>query len=78
MGARLGDGWFVHVGATPAEAVAVHAARYAEAIAFDVSAGSSAASSTGSDGAAAPAGLLTIRERDAAKALRRWNATVPR
>ena len=42
VGARLGDGWFVHVGAAPAEAVAVHAARYAEAIAFDVSAGSSA------------------------------------
>ena len=39
VGARLGDGWFVHVGGPPGEAVAVQAARYAEAIAFDVSAG---------------------------------------
>ena len=74
VGARLGDGWFVHVGAAPSEAVAVHAGRYAEAIAFDVSAaidvsGSPCAPSTG---------LLTIRDPDAAGALRRWNATVPR
>jgi len=52
----------------------VHAGRYAEAIAFDVSAaidvsGSPCAPSTG---------LLTIRDPDAAGALRRWNATVPR
>jgi uncharacterized protein (DUF58 family) len=68
VGARLGDGWFVHVGGAPGEGVAVHAARYAEAIAFDVSDAPSAP----------PRGLLTIQERDAARALRRWNATVPR
>ncbi len=67
VGARLGDGWFVHVGGPPGEAVAVQAARYAEAIAFDLS-----------DTAEPAGGLLTIRERDAAQALRRWNATVPR
>jgi uncharacterized protein (DUF58 family) len=73
VGARLGDGWFVHVGGPPGEAVAVQAARYAEAIAFDVSAAFDL-----SDTAEPAGGLLTIRERDAAQALRRWNATVPR
>ena len=73
VGARLGDGWFVHVGGPPGEAVAVQAARYAEAIAFDVSAAFDLSHT------AEPAGgLLTIRERDAARALRRWNATVRR
>ena len=67
VGARLGDGWFVHVGGPPGEAVAVQAARYAEGIAFDLS-----------DTAEPAGGLLTIRERDAAQALRRWTATVPR
>jgi len=67
VGARLGDGWFVHVGGPPGEAVAVQAARYAEGIAFDLS-----------DTAESAGGLLTIRERDAAQALRRWNATMPR
>jgi uncharacterized protein (DUF58 family) len=74
VGARLGDGWFVHVGGPPREAVAVQAARYAEAIAFDVSAAVDVSAT-----AAGPAeGLLTIREHDPAQALRRWNATVPR
>jgi hypothetical protein len=48
--------------------VAVQAARHAEAIAFDLS--DAPGGSTG--------GLLTIRERDAARALRQWNATVAR
>jgi uncharacterized protein (DUF58 family) len=68
VGSRSGDGWFVHVGGAPGEAVAVQAARHAEAIAFDLS-----------DAPGEPTGgLLTIRERDAARALRQWNATVAR
>ena len=74
VGARPGDGWFVHVGAAPTEAVAVHARRYAEAVAFDVSAAFDV-----SDTRSTPStGLLTIQEHDPASALRRWNATVPR
>jgi uncharacterized protein (DUF58 family) len=68
VGSRSGDGWFVYVGGAPGEAVAVQAARHVEAIAFDLS--DTPGEPTG--------GLLTIRERDAARALRQWNATVVR
>jgi uncharacterized protein (DUF58 family) len=68
VGTRSGDGWYVHVGGSPDEAVAVQAGRHADAIAFQLS--DAAGGSFG--------GLLTIRERDAARALHRWNATVSR
>jgi hypothetical protein len=58
----------VHIGGARGEVVEVQAARHAEAIAFDLS--DAPGGSTG--------GLLTIRERDAARALRQWNATAAR
>jgi uncharacterized protein (DUF58 family) len=63
---RRGDGWFVHVGGAVPAQVAVAAARFGEAVLFDLS----------PDPDVAPHGVPTVRAADAAAAVRAWNARV--